>query len=160
MHWVQHPLYVIRPKETPQLEQTYPRRADEVTDAFRGNRGEETILAVAKARPVIIVSAFLELRMGRAVRVVPLYSYNEGVSLARQRNEIADGDIPWALHLAQGEGMHEGAVLLNQVRTSDWESLQTLRPKQLASLTDPSLALLLFRLSQYDSVMNRREWIP
>jgi mRNA-degrading endonuclease toxin of MazEF toxin-antitoxin module len=160
VHWIQHPLYVLRPKDEPQLERIYPRRAKEVSDAFRGQRGEETVLAVAKARPVIIVSAFPELRMGRAVRMVPLYSYNEGGSLERQRDDIVKGDIPWGCHLAQGQGMHEGVALLNQVRTSDWESVQTLSPKQVASLTDPSLALLLFRLSQYDSVMNRREWIP
>jgi mRNA-degrading endonuclease toxin of MazEF toxin-antitoxin module len=160
IHWIRAPLYVLRPKEEPDLSLAYPRRADETLDAFRGNRGEETVLAVAKARPVIVASPHREIRLGHAVRVVPVYSYNEGGSLERQREAIARGEIPWALHLQAGEMVYEGAVLLNQARAMPWEVIASLGARPLASLTETSTSLLLKRLGEYSQILDRRECEP
>jgi hypothetical protein len=151
--WVPHPLWVMRPKDR-RYEDAEPRLADELTDLFVGQDGREVILAQAKARPVVVLSTFAELRRLRQVRVVPLYSYRLSSAVARLRGEIEDGRVGSAFHLAGEDalGIHDGALRLDQAQPVDGDFLI----RQAASLSDAAFAALTEHMARYVRVLDRR----
>lgn len=151
--WVPPPLWVMRPKHRP-FEDMGAKRADELSDVFVGDDGQESILAQAKSRPVVVLSTFSELRRLRQVRVVPLYSYRQSSALARLRSEIEDGKVGSVFHLAGDDalGIHDGALRLDQAQPVDGQFLT----QQTASLSDGALAALMEHLARYVRAFDRR----
>ncbi|HEY7200257.1 MAG TPA: type II toxin-antitoxin system PemK/MazF family toxin [Candidatus Dormibacteraeota bacterium] len=151
--WLPPPLWVLRPKRH-SFRETAPRLADEVNDLFAGDQGEETLVVRAKARPVVVLSPYRELRHLRQVRVVPLYSYRGDNSLGRLRTAIEAGELAGAFHLA-GDGrlgIEDGVLRLDQIQSVDSHYLS----EQIASLTDAAFASLVSRISRYVQTLDRR----
>lgn len=151
--WVPQPLWVLRPKHRP-FEDMGPRRADELADSFVGDGGHELVIAEAKARPVVVLSSFSELRRLRQVRIVPLYSYRQESAVSRLRGEIENGRVGSAFHLAGDDalGIHDGALRLDQAQPVDGGYLT----RQAASLSDAAFAGLVEHLARYVRNLDRR----
>lgn len=131
-----------------------PRRATEVSELFAGMAGVEVVLAEAKARPVVVLGSFAELRRLRQVRVVPLYSYRDESAVGRLRTDIEDGKVGAAFHLAGDDalGIREGALRLDQMQPVSSELLTT----QVASLSNGALAALIDHAVRYLRTLDRR----
>jgi len=108
----------------------------------------------AKARPVVVLSPYRELRHLRQVRVVPLYSYRSDSSLGRLRPAIEAGELAGAFHLAgdAGLGIEDGVLRLDQMQSIHVHFLSD----QIASLTDAAFAGLVNRIARYVQVLDRR----
>jgi len=143
----------MRPKHR-LYEDVWPKRADELSDAFVGEDGQETVVAQAKARPVVVLGTFSELRRLRQARVVPMYSYRQDSALGRLRGEIEDGKVGSAFHLAGDDalGIHDGALRLDQAQPVDGGFLT----QQAASLSDGALAALVEHLARFIRAFDRR----
>lgn len=150
--WLPPPLWVMRPRRG-RMEDLVARLADEQPDAS-SEGGQEIVLAEAKARPVVVLGSYAELRSLRAVRIVPLYSYRPGSGMTRMRKEIEDRKVGTAFHLTASEelGVHEGALRLDQAQPVDAGFLQ----HQVASLTDGALAALIDHAVRYIRNLDRR----
>ena len=123
-------------------------------DAFASTTddGMETIVAVAKARPVIVVSPGWEIENGAGVRVVPLYSWTQAT--VPEREKILAGERPALMHLAPYRRLRDGVVKLHQQQSVFLGHLQ--HGRHVASLTSDSLAELLGRLARYAVILDDR----
>lgn len=155
--WVEAPLWLVRPKNAPRLEQAELVPAASLTDAFTGDRGEETVVAMAKARPVVVVSPAVELRRRDTYRVAPIYSYNPGSFWDRRRADVQAGNIPYAIHLNPGQGLHAGVVRLDQITAVRLGLAGDAGGHCVAALDASDLAVLLEHYSRYVVLLDQAE---
>jgi mRNA-degrading endonuclease toxin of MazEF toxin-antitoxin module len=158
--WVDHPLWLVRPKNTARLDEAALVPVASVSDAFRGDRGEETVVAMAKARPAIVISPAAELRRGDTYRVAPIYSYNPGSFWDRRRSDLQAGHIPYAIHLNAGAGLHAGVVRLDQVAVIPRGAVTESGGGVIGALHAPSLAVLLDHYSRFVAIFDQSEVVP
>jgi hypothetical protein len=155
--YAQIPL-ALRPRDEGDFSRLRVVRVVEDPTVFRG---EDWVVASGKRRPVIVLSPRQEIRRQRAVRVALLYSYGEGTYLNRFRAEIENGDVPGYLHLAGHaaiQEIHDSVIDLGNITRIPKEILEgTYIPevREVASLTDPSLALLIERARAYLALVDR-----
>lgn len=151
--WLPPTLWVLRPKDR-RFEETTPELARDAGDLFVGSQGEETLLVQAKARPVVVLSPYRELREMRQVRVVPLYSYRAHGALERMRSAIEAGDVVGAFHLSgdAGLGIDDGVLRFDRMQPIHADYLSA----QVASLTDAAFASLASRIARYVQALDRR----
>ncbi len=151
--WLPPTLWVLRPKHR-RFEEMEPRLARDADEVFVGGQGEETLLVQAKARPVVVLSPYRELREMRQVRVVPLYSYRTENALSRMRSAIEAGDVSGAFHLSgdAGLGIDDGVLRFDRIQAIHADYLS----EQVATLTDAAFAGLVTRIARYVQVQDRR----
>ena len=95
------------------------------------------------------------------MRVALLYSYGEGTYLNRFRAEIENGDVAGYLHLAGQEAIqevHDSVIDLGNITRIPKDILEgNYIPgvREVASLDDPSLALLIERARAYLAIVDR-----
>ena len=123
-------------------------------DAFAdpASDGMETMVAVAKVRPVIVVSPGWEIESGSGVRVLPVYSWTSATDA--ERDQVVAGDRPALLHLSAFRRLHDGVVKLHQQQSVYIGHLR--QGRHVASLTSDSLAELLGRLARYAVILDDR----
>jgi hypothetical protein len=147
--WLPRTVTLVRPRGS--SHQFIP--LSEAADAFAAAQdGMEMLVAVAKLRPVIVISPGWEIENRVGVRVVPVYSWTE--STAAERQSIIAGERPALMHVATFRRLREGVAKLHEQQSVFSGHLGAGR--HIASLTTDSLAELLARLAQYAVVRDDR----
>ncbi len=155
--WVDRPLWLVRPKNAARLDEAQLVPATSVTDAFAGDRGEETIVVMARARPAVVVSPAAELRRSDTYRVAPIYSYKAGSFWERHRADVVAGNVPYAVHLSGGQGLHEGVVRLDQIAWVPASLVTESGGRQVAALNPADVAVLLDHSGRYVALLDQAE---
>jgi hypothetical protein len=150
MTWFPDELHVMRPKGELRMSKLSPVKA---TEAIPRVGGQEWIFMFAKMRPGLILSPTSELRSG-FVRFLGFFSYNEGGSLAQNRDRIERGEIPSAFHLGGDNGLsiQEGAIKLDRVSQLQLAAFQPaygLNVQELGVLDPRRLAQLILHFQQF-----------
>ncbi|HZK74866.1 MAG TPA: hypothetical protein VFD88_12790 [Clostridia bacterium] len=150
MTWFPDELFVMRPKGETKMRKLAPVKAAEASPPVGG---QEWVFLLAKMRPGLILSPASEVKSG-FVRFLGFFSYNEGGSLARNRDRIERGEIPSAFHLSGDSalGVHEGALKLDrvpQIPRAVFEPAYGLNVREIATLDHGRMAQLLLHFQQY-----------
>jgi len=145
--WIPEDLRISRPHGSVDWSAMRGEDWRTVANRFRVGDHVELVLARAKARPVVVASHDRDLRARRTVRVVPVYSYNQGTFAERERRRIEAGEVPPLLHINAVGTLREGYVDLHQATTVPRVFLDD--ADHVADLDDLSLATLLHHYATY-----------
>jgi len=155
--WYTDVALALRPKEGHDYRQLLAHRASDDPRAFQD---EHLTVAWARRSRVLVISPHQELHR-QAIRILAVHGYEEERGLSRARSRLERGEVPGLVHVREREdlGWEAAVISLSQVLEVPRAVLEdgyVVGVREVCSLSDKGLSVVLARLRAYLALVDRR----